>query len=75
VPPPAAGPRGFPADAIPELIGAPGFEPGTSPTRTARATRLRHAPKTVEFSYRVPETVVRGVRVSDRYRSPATALK
>ena len=28
----------------PGLIGAPGFEPGTSPTRTARATRLRHAP-------------------------------
>src|SRR4051794_34803069 len=28
-----------------ELIGAPGFEPGTSPTRTARATRLRHAPR------------------------------
>ncbi len=27
-------------------IGAPGFEPGTSPTRTVRATRLRHAPKT-----------------------------
>src|SRR3954471_10812373 len=26
-------------------IGAPGFEPGTSPTRTARATRLRHAPR------------------------------
>src|SRR5436305_2100766 len=25
-------------------IGAPGFEPGTSPTRTERATRLRHAP-------------------------------
>src|SRR5436190_1223994 len=24
-------------------IGAPGFEPGTSPTRTVRATRLRHA--------------------------------
>jgi integrase len=32
--------RGFHA------IGAPGFEPGTSPTRTVRATRLRHAPKT-----------------------------
>src|SRR5450755_2062552 len=30
--------RGFPD------IGAPGFEPGTSPTRTVRATRLRHAP-------------------------------
>jgi hypothetical protein len=27
-----------------KTIGAPGFEPGTSPTRTARATRLRHAP-------------------------------
>ena len=26
------------------FIGAPGFEPGTSPTRTVRATRLRHAP-------------------------------
>src|SRR5205807_5526487 len=25
-------------------IGAPGFEPGTSPTRTVRATRLRYAP-------------------------------
>src|SRR5256885_14450760 len=30
-----------------ELIGAPGFEPGTSPTRTVRATRLRHAPKSL----------------------------
>ena len=29
----------------PEQIGAPGFEPGTSPTRTVRATRLRHAPR------------------------------
>jgi hypothetical protein len=25
-------------------IGAPRFELGTSPTRTVRATRLRHAP-------------------------------
>jgi hypothetical protein len=38
-----------PADKKPRflrgfLIGAPGFEPGTSPTRTVRATRLRHAP-------------------------------
>ena len=31
-----------PRDSV--AIGAPGFEPGTSPTRTARATRLRHAP-------------------------------
>ena len=27
-------------------IGAPRFEPGTSPTRTVRATRLRYAPMT-----------------------------
>ncbi len=26
-------------------IGVPGFEPGTSPTRTARATRLRYTPR------------------------------
>ncbi len=32
-------------------IGAPGFEPGTSPTRTVRATRLRHAPKTSPVSH------------------------
>src|SRR5437879_2845255 len=31
-------------------IGAPGFEPGTSPTRTVRATRLRHAPTQWEYS-------------------------
>src|SRR5205807_10286294 len=33
-----------------KFIGAPGFEPGTSPTRTVRATRLRHAPKQWEYS-------------------------
>src|ERR1700683_601654 len=32
-------------------IGAPGFEPGTSPTRTARATRLRHAPTQTAVSH------------------------
>src|SRR3954453_16537632 len=31
-------------------IGAPGFEPGTSPIRTVRATRLRHAPKGTQSS-------------------------
>jgi hypothetical protein len=36
---------------VSESIGAPGFEPGTSPTRTARATRLRHAPTHVEVSH------------------------
>ena len=33
------------ASASQLLIGAPGFEPGTSPTRTVRATRLRYAPR------------------------------
>ena len=33
-------------------IGAPRFELGTSPTRTVRATRLRHAPRPVESSCR-----------------------
>jgi len=28
----------------PALIGVPRFELGTSPTRTERATRLRHTP-------------------------------
>src|SRR3954463_7930607 len=36
-------------DAQRDLIGAPGFEPGTSPTRTVRATRLRHAPRGVDY--------------------------
>ena len=44
-----AGRVGFPARARASsrsggAIGARGFEPRTSPTRTARATRLRHAP-------------------------------
>ena len=33
-------------------IGAPGFEPGTSPTRTVRATRLRHAPRRTSIPQR-----------------------
>ncbi len=35
----------WPPSAEP-LIGAPGFEPGTSATRTQRSTGLSHAPKT-----------------------------
>ena len=30
---------------LPAMVGAPGFEPGTSSSRTMRATRLRHAPR------------------------------
>ena len=34
------------------LIGARGFEPPTSPTRTVRATRLRHAPRFANYRRR-----------------------
>jgi|HubBroStandDraft_5_1064220.scaffolds.fasta_scaffold124859_2 hypothetical protein len=34
------------------LIGAPRFELGTSPTRTVRATRLRHAPTPRQYPTR-----------------------
>ncbi len=30
-------------------IGAPGFEPGTSATRTQRSTGLSHAPRLLQF--------------------------
>jgi CBS domain-containing protein len=46
-------------------IGAPGFEPGTSPTRTERATRLRHAPMPVDYltmSRRPPGSTERRAR-------------
>src|SRR6476646_7600229 len=39
--------RGYPCAEL--FIGAPGFEPGTSPTRTVRATRLRHAPRAGDY--------------------------
>ena len=49
--------QGFNAQTPPErglydllAIGAPRFEPGTSPTRTVRATRLRHAPRRQQSS-------------------------
>ena len=38
------------------LIGAPRFELGTSPTRTVRATRLRHAPTRRQYLTRAPAT-------------------
>jgi hypothetical protein len=41
---PLPGGRKVPERSASAAIGAPGFEPGTSPTRTVRATRLRHAP-------------------------------
>src|SRR3954454_12781464 len=43
------------SNARPGEIGAPGFEPGTSPTRTVRATRLRHAPKRAQSSPGAPQ--------------------
>jgi hypothetical protein len=47
-------------------IGAPGFEPGTSPTRTVRATRLRHAPTPCQYPIPTP--------TSDEIPSPAPAM-
>ena len=40
-------------------VGAPGFEPGTSASRTQRSTGLSHAPK---FTYHRPKTRSRGER-------------
>src|SRR5271154_4747859 len=40
-------------------IGAPRFELGTSPTRTVRATRLRHAPTHGQYPTRAPATTPR----------------
>ena len=37
--------------AILKMVGAPGFEPGASASRTRRATRLRYAP---------PESIIGG---------------
>ena len=56
----------------PELIvyiGAPGFEPGTSPTRTVRATRLRHAPRAAIIPERGVEAMRRLGRAG-RYFAP-----
>jgi len=39
-----------------KMVGAPGFEPGTSPPQTVRATRLRHAPTRVQVYCRSERT-------------------
>src|ERR1700686_1077980 len=59
-------------------IGAPGFEPGTSPTRTARATRLRHAPTQIPVSHtakvrrRMPTELAEILRELDALLNPET---
>src|SRR5581483_7337582 len=70
-------------------VGAPGFEPGTSPTRTVRATRLRHAPNDLSViqsgwpggaAWRPPERTLEvqppagGCRVSTVLVVPATVV-
>src|ERR1700722_11114542 len=42
-----------------KAIGAPRFELGTSPTRTVRATRLRHAPMCEAVSHKAPARYLR----------------
>ena len=49
-----------------KLVGAPGFEPGASASRTRRSTRLSHAPTEDWTLYR------RALRISNAWR--ATAL-
>ncbi len=46
-------------------VGAPGFEPGTSASRTQRSTELSHAPK---FTRHRPENVPAGTRGRDHVR-------
>jgi hypothetical protein len=36
-------------------VGLTGFEPATSPTRTERATRLRHSPNGLKISVAILE--------------------
>ena len=52
-------------------IGVPGFEPGTSPTRTARATRLRHTPR----RHRVADGMAAGTRSSPSATSSSTSRR
>src|ERR1700733_6826310 len=54
-------------------IGAPGFEPGTSPTRTVRATRLRHAPNGSSIPQR-RQPPSRGGAVAGPARRPAGSV-
>ena len=46
----------------PMLIGVPRFELGTSPTRTERATRLRHTPGKTRLAKEVFDRVRAEVR-------------
>src|SRR5579875_1344603 len=52
------------------LIGAPGFEPGTSPTRTVRATRLRHAP--TPHQYPIAARIVGATPTARTITTPTT---
>jgi hypothetical protein len=61
--PRALGPPPPPPATNDNLIGAPRFELGTSPTRTVRATRLRHAPMHPAVSH-----TARGARTLDARR-------
>src|SRR5919204_3390769 len=50
------------------LIGVPRFELGTSPTRTERATRLRHTPSGSQISLGRRRLRQRGAPSAERYR-------
>ena len=54
----------------PRLIGVPRFELGTSPTRTERATRLRHTPRVRRLAQATSRRCTTAVQASSTYSSP-----
>jgi hypothetical protein len=52
------------------MVGAPGFEPGTSRTPSVRATRLRYAPTRKEAAQTAPRPTKTGYhRFSSRVKN------
>jgi dinuclear metal center YbgI/SA1388 family protein len=67
--------RGFAGHRFKRNIGAPRFELGTSPTRTVRATRLRHAPMRGQYSTPLSSRDVPGAATIDILRELDTLLE
>ena len=65
--PPDGGRRELVCSSI--RVGAPGFEPGTSASRTQRSTGLSHAPN---FAHHRPENVPAGTRGARLYKKDHT---
>src|SRR5208337_3092782 len=70
--------------AVEEMVGAPGFEPGTSRTPSVRATRLRYAPTAAarhfgrahpSKRYHLPSSSVKKLRSASRKSSNSLRLR